>query len=352
LLFAVTVVGGCYNPGTGAIAVVFPIEGKAGDGANPGTTAFMFIDSNYIPFGDSEEWLDLDRSRVRIITRELEPPWLDVPANLRALVNVEAGDMSSLGLLQPGVTGVVAIFDLPSHEALAGPTSYPLDYPIDAQVWVELDGTIPQTLRPRVSPIKIVDKGGQPQQLMTASLWPGAEQILENSPEPIVRIRPMRDQSVDPADPPTAFREGWEIGSMEFWFRYEDDCIGSILEAQAQTDAKRGSLVVVGPRIDEGSESKQRVHFVSPTGLTLAFVSVDYFDDTLAGHGPILDLMVDRIDETCDVSTSYQIRALIITDLDGAVLLESPLIVPVDYGNGTEEEPVFRVYLVDPPAPI
>jgi hypothetical protein len=188
---------------------------------------------------------------------------------------------------------------------------------------------------------------------MTGSLWPGSEQILEDAPNPIVRIRPMRDPNEDPIQPVVAFRKDWEIGSVEFMFRYDDACIGSILEAEPQTDAKRGSLVVVGPRIDEGPESKQKVILVAPTGITLTFVSVDYFDDTLAGQGPMLDLMVEKLDEACDVTASIQIRKLAVADLDGTVLLESPSIVPVDKGTTpVPNNPIFRIYVVDPPAPI
>jgi hypothetical protein len=326
----------CFEEG-GTRPLVFPNEGRSGStGAHGGrgSTAAIMIDSNYMPLNDLDEWHDLtpDRVQVWVVDKSTTPPVFQAEAQVRAVFELSPDRWSELAISQHGLLGVVALFDLPSHQDLGSPT-YPLD------VWVEVRTVDPEAATPvyteRKSSFTLTGTDGIPQPLMANAVWPGQEQYwLERRRQPVVRLRAKRGD----------FEAGQVIGSVEFEFHY-NGCVASIAAAKEATEAT--GVVMVGPKISDS----QKVVLVSPNGFQLTFYEPPLFayDPELAGEGPFLDLLIEESASPCDLTNPnwFSIHNLRVTDIDGVELF-SEATVGFDTPTAPAPNTTLRAYLIDP----
>jgi hypothetical protein len=338
-VMATILASGCYEEG-GTLPLVFPNEGRTGANDDPGSTAAIMVDSNYIPLDDPDEWHDLTHHRVKVWIRDQAGfDFLVKEANVRAVFNLRPDSWSEWGLAQHGISGVVVLFDLPSDAALGSPT-YPQD------VWVEVVIVDPPLAAPpayalRKAPFRLTGSGGSPQPVLAPGIWTGGEAEWLEAKQPVVRLRAKRN----------GFAAGQVIGSIEFDFTYNvgpfANCVASVAAAREATEAH--GVTMVGPKVGD----TQRIVLISPDGFNLTFLEDPFVHDpALAGEGPFLDLLIEETTTPCDLSSSadwFTVENLKVSNRDG-VLLFSEDDVEVDLPAPSTPNPgaTFRAYLIDP----
>ena len=352
--------GGCYGTGVpGTPPTVFPNEGRPGGDMTsdpeeppPGTTVAMMIDSNYLPLADKDEWHDIHPGRIEVWFRDdgnSTPPITETKATVRSVFDLEPDNWSIINLVQPGIWGTVVLFDLPSHIELLGPGIDEGIYPFDVTVFVKVDGMeVQASVAMRETPFTLTSWDGAPQELMWADYWGGQETWLQGMPLSMVRLRGKR----------IAFEAGQLIGSMEFDFS-SSTCDVEVLGARLRSEADWTSNLALVAARGVNAGDPQRVTLISPTGFALTHltVPVGYFDNTLAGQGPFLDLAIAEND-SCDADATdppwFTIEHLTVTDLDGVAIdpdqtqaLDDLTPVGVDYPDAADPDAIFRAYLID-----
>ena len=350
--------------------LVFPDVGFLGT-SGWGTTAAVVLDSNYLdigygggcgppprPFaeeGDNYELYDLHAGRIEIF---LSHPFLtgggcgggpglpegffiDTPVNIRSVFSVGATSTSQLALQAPGAELTVVIFDLPSRAAL----SFPSSYPFTAILRVEIDGL------PYYAPrIIIRGEGGVPNPMVdavTLNVFGGSPDALE--PQPTLRLRGKRGAG-------KFLQSQGVLGAIEFDFRYDASCIAAV-RAFPATEAANGTAVV-GPAASAGAGFEAvHVMMLAPEGFSLTFQNDEgdwnLIDETLAGHGPFLDLSLDYAPgASCSLQDAsvFGIQNLLVVDLNGTPVLSRSGAVPMDSVAEPLPEAVLRFYPVDVPA--
>jgi hypothetical protein len=330
--------------------VVFPWEGALGPGTtDPGSTAAMLIDSNYLNGVDGWEYLNLDTTRIAIEIADGEPnsapDWGTLAGgdpvfvNLRSVFNLGPTPTSKRHVFQPGFWFTVALFDLPSAEDLNWSTG-PGD-PEMAILKVYVDGALTGI----ESRFRITGDNGKPNPLADESI--GGQENFQASLEPqrMIRLRGKRGTGkFNPSAEP--------IGSVEFDLEYSTDCLSG-LHPYPSTEASNATAIV-GPAVPTvGSLETVRVVMVDPKGFDLVFNTPEYpgtVDVTLAGDGPMLDLAVDDVPGECDLGDPLDIGLTIsnvlVTDINGETLV-GPGAGGVDTADNPDDNAVFRLYGVN-----
>ena len=354
--------------------LVFPDGGFLG-GSGWGSTAAVVLDSNYFDLGygggcgsppqpppeaasENYELYDLHAGRINIF---LAFPWVpppgggcgggtgmpdnafsDAPVNIRSVFSIGATRNSQLAQQAPGAELTVVVFDLPPRSVVNAPAGF--SYPFTALLRVEIDG-LPY-FEPRIT---IWGDNGSPNAVVDAlilSLKGISPDALE--PRPTLRLRGKRGAGKFLASQGV-------LSAVEFDFLYDTSCIAAVRGFPA-TEAANGT-VVVGPAAPAGGGfDTAHVMMLVPEGFSLTFQNDEgdgnLIDETLAGHGPFLDLALDYAPgASCSLldTSVFGIQNLSVVDLNGSSVLSRSGSVPMDSVAEPLSEAVLRFYPVDVP---
>jgi hypothetical protein len=342
--------GGCNVGPDGAGAALpaaFPSQAQLGPGSSPGDTVAVAIDSNYIPVLENAEQFVLHRGNTVV---ELSLPGAAAPRitlPVRSVFELAAAPTSRYASAHPGGFFTAVLFDLPGRSATP-PSVVPTAYPALVRIGLAYDADAAGPRAPfefASSELRITGESGRANPVAGAlhpatgsELFPSL--LAELGPRRMIRLRARRDASAGAGFPPGLSA----IAGIQFELDYPTACVGAGIERPVQgfgaTEAA-GSTVLIGPpRALDATTSRSSVVLVNPAGFELPF-NTDLFSDTsVAGEGPLIDLVFEPIATTCNFSSAaIAIRNLVVTGIDGEVLVSGP-------SNSTS---YFERYLVKPP---
>jgi hypothetical protein len=329
-----------------ALPTAFPFQAQLGAGSSPGDTIAVAIDANYIPVLEQAEHFVLHRTNtlVRLSLLGAASPQLTLP--VRALVELSAAPTSSYAKSHPGGFFSAVIFDLPGRSATPA-SVVPNTYPALVRIALlhDADGSGPGApIEFASSELRITGESGRSNPIASA-LHPatGAELfpalLSELGPRRMIRLRAKRATAGE-----SGFPDGLAaISGIQFDLDYPTSCVGAGLQrpvdAFAATEAAGSTLLVGPPRVLDATTSRSSVVLVNPAGFELRASDGLFSDASAIGEGPLIDLVFEPLQAPCNfTANSIAIRNLVVTGLDGAVLVSGP-------ANSSD---YFRRYLVRP----
>ncbi len=329
---------GCADDGWGwpfGGSIVFPAESYLG-----GTVA-VAISSNYIANMDRDlESYDYHRDNVEVRVFHGEGAGDYETAEIKTVFDVSPSRSSRAAIVAPGSFATIVVFDLPTalEGQLTGPAAegYPCeDYPcpdVAVEVVKTGDGEPITFASVRV----LGDQGagrGLPSPLGLGfdsdpavggndGRWPLDDAL---QPQTMIRLRAVHDDGIPaPKRPGFGAVPGQEIGAIEFWLTYSEDCMEN-LRVYPNSEAV-GAIAMLGPVGGGGDWTSQKVVLVDPAGFSLDRPVAILVDGDPAGEGPLLDLAFDWIasceDPLEQITNQVSYTGLLVTDLDGEVLID------------------------------
>jgi len=370
LVLVATVVGmglsfGCNEgpDGNGATTdpLVYPWEGQLGRDDGWGSTMAILIDSSHILGDATLEYHNLDADRIDLelvddgTTDGIE--WSNpVPVNLRYVFNLGPTRSSEIARALPGFNFTVAVFDLPpasdSEFTITG--SGPFEAMGEIDVYVDGGGSPVHTSR-----IVLTGIEGYPNPLGDPSIFGQGDLMDDLGAQRMIRLQPKRDDPDTTTEVEGPFYEGMgTIGSIEFDFEYSSLC-NHTPRVYPANDASN-ALAYAGPFTFTGTGYRYAGHvvIVDPKGINVAFEESQpptiIRDETLAGTGPIIDIAFnDNVAYTCDITeesppnTIWKVSNLLVTALDGTVLVDESGVLVLDTPEDPSSDAAFRMYAVD-----
>jgi hypothetical protein len=325
--------------------LVFPAEGRLGELGGAGSSVMVMIDSNAMGTTadsyDASERLDLDVERI---TASLRDPATaaTTEAWVRTFFSAELAPNVAWHNVMQGGSASIAIIDLPASDALATTTPYPFTAILD----IAIDGNV--VFQPRIT---ITGGTGKPTELVSPTLFNGS---LENLLRPtlgqpfLVRVRPKRATG-------TFAPGGPFIGGIEFDVTYPSNCYFDVYPTPA-SDAANATAIASEPQPAGAGLLRTHIAAVDPRGIELAFLSdipgFDTVDETLAGEGPILDLLFEDAQGGCTLSaTQFTFSNLRVADINGNLMFSVPS-PSADTAANPSPSANLRLYTVEYPAPL
>lgn len=346
---------GPYGTGANYDPLLFPWNGEFGPGSAAGSTHAFVIDSNYMNVTDAWEGLDLNSDRVTVTLFDDEADgynWPPIEVGVRSVFNLAPTRTSRQASIQPGVWFTVVLFDMPSfNDVDAGSSGAGPIYPLTARLQV----TRADSPLMFWADVEITGENGKPNPMADPAI--GGQELLmfDLVQRRMIRLRGKRG---DPAVPGEAkfYASNGDIGGIEFDFRYDPNCLDDI-EVFPNTEASNATALV-GP-VSGPVAGMETVHvvLVDPKGIQLVFLqevpfNPSWVDETLAGTGPLLDLVGTKPTmSTCDITypsqSDFVIENLVVTDVDGVELINEPAPTFDNVADVPDPNATFRVYGVN-----